>query len=484
VVSAERGVVLGALLVAGCIRVNPADGAFVCGTTVKCPDGYYCAGNNTCWHNGHPTSLGMVNQACNQPSDCSTSSCLKGFCQLVSDSPKWIATGVSPLPGPRAQSAGFVTSGGLLMSVSGAIAADNTPTDAVMDYKIGTGNVKGYAAIPHARFGHTGAMGPDGRFYVTGGTTTTMDPTALVDAFDYAANAWNASGAPAALNVARRHAASAYAGGKLWVFGGFDGSKVLGSIEVYNPGSPDGWTTIAAVLPTPRTSLAAVTGIDDRVYTIGGGDSTHTAAPSLEIFDPKTMTWSTGANMSMGRGLSGAVAAPDGRIYTIGGFGDAQSAAPPPLPTVEAYTPATNTWVPVAKLNVPRFGGVALVGPDNRIYFMGGGVAAGGDMGTAASPSATVEVYGPAMAVAPGTGTAGETNVSIAGSNFAADTVVDVFFGDRASAPVASGNTDADGNISAPITFIIPANATSGVAKVFAVDRKSQYPSVTTFAVQ
>jgi hypothetical protein len=353
----------------------------------------------------------------------------------------------------------------------------------VQDYKIGQGSVKSYAALPRPRCGHAGAMGPDGRFYVTGGGEVFMLPTSFVDAFDYASNSWNAGGAPAPLNFARRHHASAYAGGKLWVFGGFDGSKVLGSIEVYNPGSPDSWTTIAAVLPTPRTGLSAVTGADDRVYTIGGGDSTGTIAPSLEVFDPKTMTWSTGANMSMGRGLSGVVLAPDGRIYTIGGYSDEPSAGAP-VPTVEAYTPVTNTWVPVAKLNVPRYAGVALVGPDNRIYFMGGAATGGGDMGASPSASTIVEAYGPSIAVAPGTGTAGATNVSITGSNFAADAVVDIFFGERASAPLGSGNTDANGNLVAPIDVIVPAFAKSGSAKIFAVDRKSQYPAVTTFVVQ
>jgi hypothetical protein len=359
-------------------------------------------------------------------------------------------------------------------------------TDAVTDYKVGSGNAKTYTALAHTRSGHTGSVGADGRFYVTGGCVgTTMcsgPPTALVDVFDYATNTSNSPVAPAPLNVARRHAASAFAGGKLWVFGGFDGSKVLGSIEQYNPGAPDSWTVIAPVLPTPRTAPAAVTGADDRVYTIGGGDSTLTVAPSLEIFDPRTMTWQTGANLTTARISASAVLAPDGRIYAIGGALDANSYTA--TATVEAYTPATNTWAPVAQLNVPRFSGVALVGPDNRIYFMGGYVNGSGDMGTGLIPTAIVEAYGPAMAVAPGTGTAGATNVSISGGNFAANAIVDIFFGDRASAPVASGSSDANGNISAPIDFIIPVSASSGSAKIFAVDRKSRYPAVTTFAVQ
>jgi hypothetical protein len=514
VVSAARCAVVGALLLAGCVKVNPADGAFVCGGGMKCPDNYYCAAaNNTCWHNGHPFALDMsapdllppsctdgisdgnetdvdcggpacppckANQACAQPSDCSTGSCLGRYCQLVSDSPKWIATGVPPLGAARADFAGFVTSDGLLMSVGGA-AADGSTSDAVMDYKIGAGNQKSYTAIPHARYGHAGAVGPDGRFYAIGGCTSSAGcTTAVVDAFDYATNTWSSPAAPAGLNVGRRHAASAYAGGKLWVFGGFDGTNVLGSIEVYNPGSPDSWTKVAPLIPTPRSALAAVTGADDRVYTIGGGDGTRTSTPSLEIFDPKTTQWTAGANMSISRISLGAVAAPDGRIYAIAGSLDQSNA----YSSVEAYTPSTNTWVPVAALSVPRLSGVALVGPDNRIYFMGGYTVRSGDMGSGLLASAVVEVYGPAMTVAPRTGTAGATNVSISGSNFAAGAMVDVFFGDRASGPVASGSTDGNGNLSAPISFIIPGNAPSGSAQIFAVDRKSQYPAVTTFLVQ
>jgi hypothetical protein len=520
VVSAVRllSLVAAALLVAGCVEVDPADGAFSCGSGGKCPNGYYCfAATNSCWHDGHmPAPMDMatvdmpppapsctdgkldgdetdvdcggpscspckVDQACTQAGDCATQSCLKGFCQLVSDSPRWIVTGVPLLSGPRSHQAGFVTSDGLLMTVGGLSDTMNTISGAVFDYKVGVGSQKTYANLPHPRIYHTCSVGPDGRFYCMGGCATTpatCTPT-VVDAFDYGTNTWN-SPAPAPINVGRRHAASAFAGGKLWLFGGFDGANVFNSVEVYEPGTPDSWTIFSAkpaVLPTARYGLIAVTGADDRVYTAGGLDATGTLTPSLEIFDPKTVTWKTGANMSRGRVFASGVAAPDGRIYSIGGTED-QAKQNSPSATVEAYSPATNTWVPVAKLPVPLWAGVALVGPDNRIYMMGGDSA--GDP----TPSATVEVYGPSMAVAPGTGTAGATNVSISGSNFAVNATVDVFFGSRSGAPFATGSSDGNGDITTPISFVIPAGAARGTAKIYAVDRKSLYPAVTTFVVQ
>ena len=508
--SARCGALLGALFVAGCIQVNPADGAFVCGIGGSCPGGYHCvAASNTCWHDGHdvaasdmspdltlPSSCSdgttdgdetdvdcggptcpacPANLACAVPRDCSTGSCVNQICQLASNSPKWLglSMGLPQAAGPRAHFSGFVARDGLLMTVGGILNTMSGLTVITFDYKVGSGYQKRHADLPHARAYHSCSPGPDGRIYVVGGCVTGACSSNLVDAFDYASDTWN-SPVPAANVVARRHAASAYAGGKLWLLGGFDGTNVLNSIEVYNPGPPDSWTKITTALPTSRYGLAAVTGADDRVYTIGGVDGTATTAPSLEIFDPKSTTFITGANMSIGRGWAAAVAAPDGRIYAIGGTRNQTSA----LATVEAYTPATNSWAPVAALNVPRWSGLALVGPDNRIYFMGGNTAG------SPTPSSVIEVYGPAIALAPGAGTAGVTNVSVMGSNFAANAIVDFFVGDRTAAPVASGTSDSSGALSPTITLVIPAGAKSGSTKIFAVDRKSQYPAVATFLVQ
>jgi hypothetical protein len=40
----------------GCLQVQTPDGALVCSMVPgrACPHGYYCAPDNTCWHDGHP----------------------------------------------------------------------------------------------------------------------------------------------------------------------------------------------------------------------------------------------------------------------------------------------------------------------------------------------------------------------------------------------------------------------------------------------
>jgi hypothetical protein len=38
----------------GCLEIDAANGTLVCSTVAdrRCPRGYYCAPNNTCWHDG------------------------------------------------------------------------------------------------------------------------------------------------------------------------------------------------------------------------------------------------------------------------------------------------------------------------------------------------------------------------------------------------------------------------------------------------
>ena len=57
---------------------------------------------------------------------------------------------------------------------------------------------------------------------------------------------------------------------------------------------------------------------------------------------------------------------PDGRLYCIGGEGRVV------VKTVEAYDPASDSWSRVASLGIARRGPGAVLGPDGRIYAIGG----------------------------------------------------------------------------------------------------------------
>ena len=97
---------------------------------------------------------------------------------------------------------------------------------------------------------------------------------------------------------------------------------------------------------------------------------------------PAIPRWLHITPMPTARTYLAAVLGPDGRIYTIGGYGSAGAA----LTTVEIYDPHNNSWTSAAPLPVADpYGVEAVLGPDGRIYAMGG-----------LGPSLTaVEIYDP-----------------------------------------------------------------------------------------
>lgn len=169
-------------------------------------------------------------------------------------------------------------------------------------------------------------------------------------------------------------AATTEADGRIYALGGFNGrygNGFLTTVEVYSPAN-NSWSA-GAPMPAPREFFAAVTAPDGRIYALGGNNTANplaawTVLNSMDVFDPTSGRWSPVAGMHDARMSFGATLGPDGRIYAIGG----QDQGNQPLASVEAYTPATNSWVWVASLPTARFGVAAVTGPDGRIYAIGG----------------------------------------------------------------------------------------------------------------
>jgi N-acetylneuraminic acid mutarotase len=72
-----------------------------------------------------------------------------------------------------------------------------------------------------------------------------------------------------------------------------------------------------------------------------------------------------------------AALGPDGRIYSMGGYDASFNITG----VVNAYDPRTNTWSAVAAMPTPRVSFAATLGPDGRIYAIGGYAATGGYTG-------------------------------------------------------------------------------------------------------
>ena len=144
------------------------------------------------------------------------------------------------------------------------------------------------------------------------------------------------------------------------------------------------WTT-AAPMPTARLLHGAVTGLDGRIYVIGGETMSGYRVPqnANEIYDPATNTWSTGAPMPTARYALGVACGLDGRIYAAGGYSYGS------LSLMEIYNPTTNTWTTGPSMPTQRHGVALTTGLDGLIYAIGGDMVGGG------ANTAVVQVYNP-----------------------------------------------------------------------------------------
>lgn len=219
------------------------------------------------------------------------------------------------------------------------------------------------ADMPTARFNLAAAAGKDGRIYAIGGGADAVLNT--VEAYTPSTNRWTT----VASMPTKRGGLSAVTGldGRIYAIGGSDHlGHSYNNVEIYTP-STNTWTTAASA---PHGSKVAVVGSDGDIYALGGGGDQRT----VDIYTPATNTWVTATVMPRVRRSFAAVAGPDGRIYVIGGINapDAGILNANDIAIVDVYSPRTNTWTTVADLPAPRRNMRAVVGSDGRIYALAG----------------------------------------------------------------------------------------------------------------
>jgi hypothetical protein len=151
--------------------------------------------------------------------------------------------------------------------------------------------------------------------------------------------------------------------------------------------------------PAPSDGAAGVTGVQGKIYGIGGDEPSDGgvigATNLVYSFSTKTNTWTEKAPLPTARGFAQAVAAPNGLIYTLGGHTSDPNCdgLPISLSTVEAYNPNTNQWQSSTPMLTPRahFGAVVANG---KIYAIGGEGNLPNDQCTDVGPAlSSVEAY-------------------------------------------------------------------------------------------
>lgn len=241
--------------------------------------------------------------------------------------------------------------------------------------------------LPQAVNHHMAAV-VSGKIYVFGGQSASPTTSPFVDSvYEYnpATEQWSAR---AAMPTARSAGATAVINGKIYVAGGRPPRGH--DFAVYDPAA-DKWTTLPD-LPTQRNHLA-VAAMQGKVYVVGGRFDAGAASPItnlVEIYDPATRKWSTGAEMLLARGgINGIVA--NGCLHIFGGEGN-RSAPNGMFPGHDVYNPATNSWTRLADMPIPVHGVTGAAFLNGLIHLPGGATGQGG-----AGRSAMLQVYRPAM---------------------------------------------------------------------------------------
>lgn len=193
------------------------------------------------------------------------------------------------------------------------------------------------------------------------------------------------AGTGGAIKEPRADGAAASVRGKIYYFGGLNGSGALSTTEAYDPAAGR-WET-KAPMPTARATMAAVA-CGDQIYVMGGRRG-NTVLDLIERYDPVTDKWTQLPPMPAARWRHMA-AVVQGKIFVLGGItgvGDGRKV----VGRVDVFDPLTKSWSQAAPMLVAKSGAATAV-LDGKIFIMGGKTSAGPSV-----PSVeTVEAYSPA----------------------------------------------------------------------------------------
>jgi hypothetical protein len=209
------------------------------------------------------------------------------------------------------------------------------------------------------------------KIYVLLGMSASLQLQNKLYAYDPVKDEWALK---AARPTYRTDFASATVNGLLYVIGGWgligNGPGSLGSpnetkshVEIYDPAT-DRWST-GAPLPTPLNKGRACV-VGDQIYVFAGW-STADLQRSILTYNTTSSSWSAKAPMHSARYSAFDCVTLDGTAYLVGGFGLNDSI----VGTIDRYDPFVETWASPIRMETARHSlSAAVVG--KRIFTIGG----------------------------------------------------------------------------------------------------------------
>jgi hypothetical protein len=214
------------------------------------------------------------------------------------------------------------------------------------------------------RSGHSATLLPNGIVLVAGGADQ-LGALASAELFDPTKGTFMATGDLVAPR--QGHTATLLADGKVLIAGGEDNVGPIGSAELYDPVT--GRFSSLGNMNNARWSHTATLLANGKVLIAGGASNTD-SQDSAELFDPASGSFTAIENMMSARMHHTATPLANGKVLLIGGWSSYSPITP--LASAELFDPATNMFISVGSMSIPRYFHKSTLLPDGRVLVSGG----------------------------------------------------------------------------------------------------------------
>jgi hypothetical protein len=183
------------------------------------------------------------------------------------------------------------------------------------------------------------------------------------------------------------HVGTVLKDGRVFVTGGYDGPRLIGTSEIYDPRT-DRWKKVAS-MPSVRGDFAITTLDDGRVMVAGGLEGRNSLPTRSSLYyDVALDRWTDGPTLIGERVLQSQVRLPNGDLLIIGGQRGGSGSA-------ERYDARLGVFLHAGTLVLPRMAAEAAALPDGRALLTGGLPVYPGDRETF-DPTDRTELWDPA----------------------------------------------------------------------------------------